>query len=186
MDRTKRRRSRWAPAPERFWMRVDTSGPPPPHRPELGPCWRWTGGRSDTDYGHLLVDGRYEGAHRFAYRLLIGPIPEGAHVLHRCDTPACVNPAHLLLGDRSANMRDCARKGRLAAQRYPDRCRPRCPPERLPRGENHHQAVLTEAAVRAIRALADRVSQRALARRYRVSRRTIARVLAGRTWAHVR
>jgi hypothetical protein len=51
-------------------------------------------------------------AHRVSWVLTNGPIPDGAQVLHRCDTPACINPAHLFLGDHQANMRDKATKGR--------------------------------------------------------------------------
>lgn len=69
-------------------------------------CWLFTG-RTDRDgYGRF----RNEGAHRVAWRLTKGPIPDGKWVLHSCDTPACVR--HLWLGTHIDNVRDAIRKGR--------------------------------------------------------------------------
>lgn len=55
-------------------------------------------------------------AHRRSWEMVNGPIPEGMHCLHRCDTPACVNPAHLFLGTQADNMQDKSRKGRAVGQ----------------------------------------------------------------------
>lgn len=73
-------------------------------------CWLWLGFTDDLGYGRL----RTTTAHRAAYRLLIAPIPKGLHVLHRCDTRCCINPAHLFLGTHQDNMRDMAEKGRAS------------------------------------------------------------------------
>jgi len=60
-------------------------------------------------------------AHRSAWRIAIGPIPEGAQVLHKCDNPPCVNPRHLFLGDCTINAQDKVTKGRIAATPYSPR-----------------------------------------------------------------
>lgn len=74
------------PAEERFWARVAKRGP--------DECWLWTTG-DEGGYSHLVVDGQQVPAHRFAYELLVGPIPDGLHIDHLCRTPRCVNPAHM-------------------------------------------------------------------------------------------
>ncbi len=71
---------------ERFWTKVD--------RRSESECWEWLGAKSDG-YGRLKVDGRACRAHRFAYELLVGPIPDEMTLDHLCRNRACVNPAHL-------------------------------------------------------------------------------------------
>jgi hypothetical protein len=95
------------PIEVRFWAKVKkTDG-----------CWQWTGAATPDGYGFLAraINGERHPlrAHRFSWELHRGPVPEGLWVLHRCDNPRCVNPDHLFLGDRTANMRDCAAKGRI-------------------------------------------------------------------------
>jgi hypothetical protein len=81
---------------ERFWARVNKDGPIPPKRPELGPCWLWTGRTTSKGYGSLWVDGEWVWAHYIAYELLLDEaIPEGVRVGHLCGIKGCVNPAHL-------------------------------------------------------------------------------------------
>jgi hypothetical protein len=59
-------------------------------------CWMWTGASWANGYGYMQVDGlRGVGAHRVAYSLWVGEIPDGHHVHHDCEQPACVNPQHL-------------------------------------------------------------------------------------------
>lgn len=79
-------------------------------------CWLWTGSTLPTGYGLMgLVAGRPFTAHRFAWFVAHGEIPRGQQVMHACDTPACVNPAHLSLGTAKDNIHDSIQKGRFRA-----------------------------------------------------------------------
>ena len=75
------------PPAERFWAWVD--------KRDATECWNWTGATA-SGYGRFNVgNGKTVGAHQFAYKLLIGPIPTGLELDHLCRNPACVNPQHL-------------------------------------------------------------------------------------------
>lgn len=63
------------------------------------------------------------GAHRVSWIIFRGKIPKGKHVLHKCDTPLCVNPKHLFIGTALDNIRDCFNKGRMGVQLYPELCK---------------------------------------------------------------
>lgn len=85
-------------------------------------CWLWTAAVNKDGYGKVKVQGRDTTAHRWSWTLHNGPVPEGLHVLHRCDVPSCVNPAHLWLGTNLENDRDKRAKRRhyiLPLQRDP-------------------------------------------------------------------
>lgn len=75
-------------------------------------CRIWTGGLTTKGYGKLSLDGKEVGAHRAAWIEANGPIPDGMWVLHRCDTPACINIDHLFLGTPADNTADMIQKGR--------------------------------------------------------------------------
>lgn len=83
---------------DRFWSRCDREGPLPAFKPELGHCWLWTGPLGKHGYGMavLTINGvRHKWAHRIAYVLAVGPVPDGLEVDHLCRNRACMNPGHL-------------------------------------------------------------------------------------------
>lgn len=88
-------------------------------------CHEWTAGRFEKGYGVFRNDGRNLRAHRVAYEIAFGPIPDGMLVLHKCDNPACVNPDHLFVGSQKDNMQDMVKKGRQRIAVTDARRRPR-------------------------------------------------------------
>lgn len=109
--------------PARFWAKVN-KGPHPTG------CWVWTGYRQKFGYG-WLCRGHSAGvlAHRYSWQLLVGTIPKDKFILHHCDNPPCVNPAHLYVGSFQENASDMAARGRST------------------KGERSWRAKLTEAQV---------------------------------------
>jgi len=154
---------------ERFWTKTD--------RRTKNECWPWTGsrrGRKPHQYG-CVWDGTYRpngspnqiGAHRFAYELLIGPVPDGLEVCHHCDNPLCVNPDHLYAGTHSQNMQDIISRGRANN-----------------RGDRNGRAKLSSEQIAEIRNRATgrygEISQ--LAREYGVASGTMSKILKHQTW----
>ena len=86
-------------------------------------CWLWTGAVNEHGYGRLTLGRTYKRyAHRASWESSFGAIPEGLNVLHRCDTPRCINPAHLFLGTRADNVHDMDSKGRRKTAPSPEFC----------------------------------------------------------------
>lgn len=81
-------------------------------------CWLFQGSLTDRGYGRVRFtpNGPYTRLHRYSYEQVNGPIPDGMHVLHKCDVRNCCNPDHLFLGDQDDNMQDMIQKGRAAWQ----------------------------------------------------------------------
>lgn len=103
--------------PESFWANVDKSRGP-------DACWPWTKGKARHGYGKATYQGRTVTAHRLAWELVNGPIPEGKYICHSCDNPPCCNPAHLWLGTAMDNQADAKAKGHTASgDRSPARTR---------------------------------------------------------------
>lgn len=140
----------FVPQEQRFWAKVDTSGE----------CWLWTGA---TTRGYGVFDRMR--ANRFSWILHNGPIPDGLYVLHSCDQPLCVRPAHLRLGTQADNMRDKVQRGRQE------------------RGEAHHAAKFTEHDIRAIRA--STAPLKVIAQQYRSRASNIWSIRTGKAWKHV-
>lgn len=130
-------------------------------------CWIWTAGKTDQGYGTFYFPPQnMVGAHVAAWELLRGP-RNGLHVLHICDNPACVNPAHLYLGTHQDNMRDRDSRGRQYDRH----------------GENNGRAKLTTKIVRAIRK--DKRWPRFIAKEYRIPLSTVQKIRHGATWRHL-
>jgi len=91
---------------ERFWNKVDIKS--------KEECWNWKGYKNSDGYGHMTQNGKYKAAHRLAYELTYGTIPEGLLIMHLCDNPSCCNPNHLKTGTNKDNSQDMKRKGRSA------------------------------------------------------------------------
>lgn len=93
---------------ESFWARIDTT--------QRG-CWNWPGAMKVVGYGKVRWHGAEVYAHRKAWELINGAIPAGLYVLHRCDNPRCIRPAHLFLGTHLDNMKDMVAKGHVRGSR---------------------------------------------------------------------
>lgn len=128
-------------------------------------CWNWTAGKYWDGYGKFKLDGRMQSAHRVAYQLHIGEIPEGMCVCHRCDNPSCVNPSHLFIGTTADNMHDCMAKGRTAS------------------GEKNGSVKLTEEDVRTIRTMWENgIRQNDIAKEFDVVPQTISKIVLHQRW----
>jgi hypothetical protein len=157
-----RRKDRVRPPEDRFWEHVD----------KTGSCWLWTAYRNPKGYGVFgLTSRKLVLAHRFAWTIEYGEIPDGLGVCHTCDTPACVNHAHLFLGDQAANMGDASQKGRFPVRH----------------GSHAARSKLTQEDVREIRAryVARKVSAPMLAREFGTSPSNIMLIVNRRTWTHI-
>lgn len=148
---------------ELFWAKVDIRGP--------AECWLWKPrARVGIGYGSFKTGPhRHQTtwrAHRLAWILSHGPIPDHLWVLHHCDVPACCNPAHLFTGTAQANSSDMVAKGRNH------------------RGAANHQAKLTADQVIEMRRrhAAGGVTLLRLAEEHDVSPTTIGDIIRRRSW----
>jgi hypothetical protein len=133
-------------------------------------CWLWTGAVKELGYGVIGLGTRQQGtakAHRVSWTLHRGEIPAGMNVLHRCDNPSCVNPAHLFLGTLKDNARDCVSKGRNFV---PDN-----------RGEKASCRKLSLENVTDIRRKEE--TGVAYAKKYGVSKSAVYEIWRGKNWA---
>ena len=147
-----------------------------------GECVEFAGARIRFNYGTIGHAGKNLKAHRAAWMVHFGEIPAGCFVLHRCDNPPCINPAHLFLGTHKDNMRDMVCKRRQAVG---IRQGQHIHPHRTARGERHGRHTLTSTEVEMIRLLDAFLKQRESAKLFGVCRSTIGRIIRRQYWAHV-
>ncbi|MFW6157062.1 MAG: HNH endonuclease [Armatimonadota bacterium] len=157
------------PRIERYLAKVDQRGP--------DECWAWNASRNQFGYGTFkgdVVDGKQEQlAHRYGYRHLVGPIPEGMNVCHRCDNPSCQNPAHWFLGDPKANSDDKIAKNRAV---YPSPAQ----------GRRNGNANLTETIVAEIRERsAQGERQSSIAADFGINQTAVSKIVRRVRWGHV-
>lgn len=134
-------------------------------------CWDWTASVAGKGYGQIKLprQRKQDYAHRIAYLIHKGDIPEGKHVCHTCDNPLCVNPNHLWLGSSAENQQDMKAKGRSLY------------------GERNSRAVLTEDGVRKIRQLLSQgLSQDKVARMFGIQQMEVSRIHRKLRWSHVK
>jgi len=151
---------------ERFWNSVEIRND--------DECWIWKNYCSAKGYGqfHVINDDRtstHWQAHRFAWSVKYGEIPEGLLVCHHCDNPGCINPKHLFLGTNQDNMNDRNNKGRQAK----------------PKGSKNGFSKLTENQVIEIKMLISsrRFIYPEIAKMFDVSRSTIGAIASGQNWS---
>jgi hypothetical protein len=140
-------------------------------------CLIFGGRHSCGKYGAIQIKGKNHGAHRLSYELNVGPIPDGLWVLHKCDTPKCIEPTHLFIGNVKDNVRDAMVKGRLRpffGHRYTVQHQ----------GERNPACKLNVFKVKEIRtALNAGESQEAIAQRYGVSQTNVSAIRRRVIWA---
>lgn len=134
--------------------------------PESG-CLVWLG--AGERHGKVRVGGKVQLAHRAAYEASRGPIPDGAHVLHKCDVSSCINPNHLYIGDHAQNMRDM--KDRKRYKTHP--------------GEKSVLAKLRESDVRYLRRMKGIKTPTELAVEVGCSLANVCNIQAKRSWTCV-
>lgn len=134
--------------------------------PNLGPCWEWAGTVMKNGYGYCHADNKLYRAHRVAYEVFVGPIPDGLVVRHRCNNRRCVRPEHLLVGTQQENLDDMKQAKRSAA------------------GSRNARAILTDAQVIEIRRAyaEDGATYKQLAARFGRHWRTISLIIRRISW----
>lgn len=144
---------------ERFWFKVN--------RKNDDDCWEWKAA-TIKGYGQIKIKTKNRLAHRIAWELTNGIIPEGLCVCHHCDNPACVNPKHLFLGTIDDNNKDKMIKGRATGLK----------------AEKSPNAKLSWNKVREIRNkfLLGSFTMRELSREYGIAFTTLRDVLNNKTW----
>src|SRR6266581_3341479 len=99
---------------DRFWSRVDVR--------DVAACWSWLAGRATAGYGVVWTGRCVELAHRLAYQLTVGPIPDGLVIDHLCSNKVCCNPSHMEPVSRGENRARAPLAGVAELHAAQDRC----------------------------------------------------------------
>lgn len=150
---------------ERFWQKVA--------RGKDDECWNWTASCAGKGYGQIKppkgFGRRNLYAHRVAFTLTHGGVPDGLEICHRCDNPKCCNPRHLFAGTRADNAADMAEKMRSTW------------------GERSGTCKVTAEQVGEIHDLiADGITQYEIARRFGISQAQVSRIHRHEQWCKLR
>ena len=141
-------------------------------------CWPWAGARTKSGYGVMSGERRGDNplrTHRVAFELHFGPVPDGLHVLHRCDNPPCCNPLHLYAGSNAQNVIDKVERGRQSRVSLPGSANP---------NSNLNERVVREIK-HLLRADGSRGMSRAICTRYQISRSLLSAIRTGKVWQSV-
>jgi len=136
-------------------------------------CWLWTGCKDKDGYGRQFVKDKTLKAHRIAFYLKHGHLPEDMLVCHTCDNTSCVNPDHLFLGTWNDNVQDMMKKGRYVQGGKPHP------------GEKNGRAILTEKQVIKIFKQHGKKTYPELAEEFGVTRSCIQNIMLGKSWKHL-
>jgi hypothetical protein len=145
---------------QRFYVKVSL--------PDALGCMNWRANRTQDGYGVLWLAGKNQRAHRIAWILAYGQIPDGLCVCHTCDNPSCVNPLHLFLGTSAENTQDRENKNRGVRSR----------------GENNGTSKLTEDQVLKIREAKGTI--RSIAEVFHISQSRVCLIRNRKAWAYLK
>lgn len=150
---------------KRFWSKVKKG--------KKHECWLWEGAKKPSGYGNIRRNKKYTTAHRVAWEITFGKIPDGMQIQHSCDNTSCCNPNHLMLGTVMSNYIDMVKKNRSNSNH-----------KNRQYGEKHHNHKLSSEAVNEIRSsyIPGKIRQQDLAEKYGVSQVNISVIVreAGR------
>jgi len=131
-------------------------------------CWNWKGAGKGNGYGHCTVGSANFTAHKASFLLFKGDVPDGFDVCHRCDNPACCNPAHLFIGTHQDNNADKVAKRRHA------------------HGSAMATAKLTDEDVLEIRRLSElKMANKDIGALYAIRPCTVHDIIRRRSWTHI-
>jgi HNH endonuclease len=132
-------------------------------------CWIWEKSKNRIGYGATSYRSKSILAHRLAWIVFHGDIPQGMKICHSCDERSCVNPDHLFIGTQRDNIRDMFIKGRRSIKFF-----------------NHPRCLMSIEKIKEIRSLLSMgLSQKRIAEIMVVSQSTISQIKLGKRWSHI-